>query len=244
MGDTVRRWHILLVDDDRDLLKMNRTYLEEQGFIVSGVYSGEECLEQFPTQQIDLILLDVGLQGISGFEVCRRLRVQENIRQPGIIMLTGMRNVSDKVTGLEMGADDYLVKPFDLPELLARVRAQLRIRDLQEKLVEVGKQVVVGQMAIALSHKINNPLSSIIWQARLLQDDLKALPSVPETAISALDAIARDAYRIEQVLKQLHRINKLSVTPYDGRVTMLDLDQSAPDSAEPGSGQEAGGSKQ
>ena len=106
---------------------------------------------------VDLILLDVTLPGITGFEVCKRIRAQGGLRQPNIIMLTGLREVVDKVTGLKMGADDYLTKPFDLPELLARVRAQLRIRELQEKLVQAEKLAIIGQMAITLSHKINNP---------------------------------------------------------------------------------------
>ncbi len=180
MKNTARRWNVLLVDDDYEVLEMNRTCLEREGFAVFTAYSGEECLDFVGGHPVDLVLLDVTLPGITGFEVCKRIRAKGNLRQPNIIMLTGLRAVVDKVTGLKMGADDYLTKPFDVPELLARVRAQLRIRELQEKLVQAEKLAIIGQMAITLSHKINNPLSTIIWQARLLQDDLKGASNLPD----------------------------------------------------------------
>jgi CheY-like chemotaxis protein len=233
MKNTARRWSILLVDDNYDVLEMNRTRLEREGFAVSSAYSGEECLELVAANAVDLILLDVTLPGITGFEVCKRIRAQGGLRQPNIIMLTGLREVVDKVTGLKMGADDYLTKPFDVPELLARVRAQLRIRELQEKLVQAEKLAIIGQMAITLSHKINNPLSTIIWQARLLQDDLKKLPNLPDHTLPGLEAIVRDAHRIEHVIKQVHHVTNLALTQYDGQTTMIDLDQSADDAPAP-----------
>ena len=227
MKSSARQWEILLVDDDVDLLEMNRTCLEGEGFKVTGVFNGEDCLTTLTSQPVDLILLDVSLPGMTGFEVVKRVRSLTGLRQPNIIMVTGLRDMGDKVTGLKMGADDYLTKPFDLPELLARVRAQVRIRELQEKLVHAEKLALIGQMAITLSHKINNPLTTIIWQARLLQDDLKRLPELSETAIPGLEAIVRDAHRIEHVIKQVHHITKLALTQYDGQTTMIDLDQSS-----------------
>ena len=228
MEKTNRNWHVLVVDDDPEIAEMNQDCLREAGFVVTTVYTGEECLEQVEESSPDLILLDVDLPGINGFDVCKHIRAQEELEQPGIIMLTALKDTPHKITGLEGGADDYLTKPFEISELLARVRAQLRIRELQEKLREAGKLSVIGQAAIALSDKINSPLSSIIWQARLLQGDLKTVESVPESMIEALESIVQDVQRIEQVLKRLHDIKKLTFTPYDEHNIMLDLDESAP----------------
>ncbi len=221
-----RRRRILLVDDNPDILEMNVNCLNDAGFDTVAVYTGEECLEHIAERTPDLVLLDVDLPGISGFEVCRKIRAMQHLQQPSIIMLTALKDTPHKVIGLEGGADDYLTKPFELPELLARVRAQVRIRELQEKLREADKVAVIGQAAIALSDKINSPLTSIIWQARLLQGDLKMVQNVPRNLIDSLDSIVHDANRIEQVLKKLHEIKKLAFTPYDEHNIMLDLDKS------------------
>ncbi len=228
MEDANRIWHVLAVDDNTENAEMNQNCLRDAGFAVTIVYTGEECLEEVEQSSPDLILLDIDLPGISGFEVCKHIRAHDELEQPSIIMLTALNDIPHKITGLEGGADDYLTKPFDISELLARVRAQLRIRELQEKLREAGKLSVIGQAAIALSDKINSPLSSIIWQARLLQGDLRTVESVPESMIGALENIVHDAHRIERVVRRLHDINKLTFTHYDEHHIMLDLDESAP----------------
>jgi two-component system sensor histidine kinase ChiS len=228
MENTNRNWHVLVVDDNPEIAEMNQDCLRDAGFAVTTVYTGEDCLEEVEQSSPDLILLDIDLPGISGFEVCTHIRAQDELEQPSIIMLTALNDIPHKITGLEGGADDYLTKPFEISELLARVRAQLRIRELQEKLREAGKLSVIGQAAIALSDKINSPLSSIIWQARLLQGDLRTVESAPESMIGALDNIVHDAHRIEQVVRRLHDINKLTFTHYDEHHIMLDLDESAP----------------
>ena len=228
MEDANRIWHVLVVDDNTEIAEMNQNCLIDAGFAVTTVYTGEECLEEVEQSSPDLILLDIDLPGISGFEVCKHIRAHDELEQPSIIMLTALNDIPHKITGLEGGADDYLTKPFDISELLARVRAQLRIRELQEKLREAGKLSVIGQAAIALSDKINSPLSSIIWQARLLQGDLRTVESVPESMIGALENIVHDAHRIERVVRRLHDINKLTFTHYDEHHIMLDLDESAP----------------
>ena len=222
-----RNWRILVVDDDENTAILNKTLLEDAGFEASAVLTGEDCLAYVAATLPDLILLDVELPGISGFEVCRQVRSQDDLVQPGIIMLTGLKDVPNKVTGLEGGADDYLTKPYEPSELLARVRAQLRIRDLQNKLRKTDRLAIIGQAAIALSHKINTPLTTIIWKVRLVQGDLRTIRNVPESLIDGLESIVEEANRIEHVLKQLHEINELSFTQYDDFHMMLDLDKSA-----------------
>ena len=221
-----QNWHILVVDDDPEIAALNKDCLENAGFAASVVLTGEECLEHVAQIPPDLILLDVELPGINGFEVCRQVRAQANLDQPSIIMVTALKDIPHKVTGLEGGADDYLTKPFEVPELLARVRAQLRIRELQSKLRKTDRLAIIGQAAIALSDKINSPLTSIIWQVRLAQGDLRTIRNVPESLIAGLESIVEEANRIEHVLKQLHEINELNFTQYDEFNIMLDLDGS------------------
>ena len=121
------RWRmgatILIVEDDRNIGNLVRTYLERDGYRVVWVRSGEEGLAELQRQRPGLVVLDVGLPGIDGFEVCRRVR---DLGETPVIMLTARDEEVDRVLGLELGADDYVPKPFSPRELVARVKAVLR----------------------------------------------------------------------------------------------------------------------
>lgn len=116
--------HLLLVEDEARLATAVRRVLEEEGHVVDWVDDGADAFAQAQTEEYDLILLDVMLPSLNGFEVARRLRAKGN--PAPILMLTAKDAVNDRVQGLDAGADDYLVKPFALAELLARVRALTR----------------------------------------------------------------------------------------------------------------------
>ena len=135
LPDTIRgalRWTIkgsavsvtiLVVEDDFNIGKLVQTYLEREGHRVVWVHSGEEALVEIGRHRVGMVVLDIGLPGMDGFEVCRRLR--ESSRVP-IIMLTARDEETDRVVGLELGADEYVPKPFSPRELVARVKAVLR----------------------------------------------------------------------------------------------------------------------
>src|SRR3990172_183772 len=114
---------ILVVDDEKKIVEIVRAYLEREGYEVSAAYDGRSALEAVKRQSPDLVVLDLMLPQISGWDVCRALRANSNIP---IIMLTARDDVTDKIIGLELGADDYVTKPFDPKELVSRVKAVLR----------------------------------------------------------------------------------------------------------------------
>ncbi|HEV2231763.1 MAG TPA: response regulator, partial [Terriglobia bacterium] len=114
---------ILLVDDDAQIRRVMRTTLAARGYEVSDAHSGEEALEKVRTLKFDLVLLDMNMPGMGGLEACRALRSGSDL---AIVMLTVRNSEKDKVAALDAGADDYIVKPFSTPELLARIRAALR----------------------------------------------------------------------------------------------------------------------
>ena len=124
--------HVLVVDDDPRILSMMRRILEIDGYSVMTAAEGDAALERLRREQVDLVVLDVMLPGADGFEVCRTVRRESPVP---ILMLTARDEAVDKVNGLDCGADDYVVKPFDAEELLARVRALLR--RVQPRQVEV-----------------------------------------------------------------------------------------------------------
>ncbi len=119
---------ILIVEDDEDIVELVRYNLVKDGFKPEGVTRGEDALTKLQEEPFDLILLDLMLPGIDGLEVCRRIKANERLRSIPLIMLTAKGEESDIVTGLELGADDYIVKPFSPKIAIARIRSVLRRR--------------------------------------------------------------------------------------------------------------------
>lgn len=143
---------ILVVDDEENIVEILRSNLEREGYSVIAAYDGIEAVELALQESPDLILLDCMLPGMDGFDVCRRIR--RELSAP-ILMLTAKSEEIDKVLGLELGADDYITKPFSMREVLARVKAQLRRIDLTEKQIlndqeeeERSHLIEVGDLAI------------------------------------------------------------------------------------------------
>lgn len=129
---------ILIVDDDANIAELISLYLNKECFDTLIVNDGEEAIGQFPVYQPNLILLDLMLPGIDGYEVCREVRKKSTVP---IIMLSAKGEIFDKVLGLELGADDYMIKPFDSKELVARVKAVLRrIQQAPQPVQEISEQ--------------------------------------------------------------------------------------------------------
>lgn len=122
---------VLLVDDEPSIIQLARMYLEREGFQVHSASDGESALASAASQRPALIVLDIMLPKLDGFEVCRRLRAANN--PVAILMLTARDEDIDKIVGLELGADDYLIKPFNPRELVARVKAILRRADARPR---------------------------------------------------------------------------------------------------------------
>ena len=124
---------ILVVDDEKNICDLLRMYLEKEGYSVVIAYTGLDAVNMFASENPDLVLLDVMLPQLDGWQVCREIR---KTNETPIIMLTAKDEVFDKVLGLELGADDYITKPFDTKELVARIKAVLR-RTTQVKETDV-----------------------------------------------------------------------------------------------------------
>jgi two-component system alkaline phosphatase synthesis response regulator PhoP len=134
---------ILLVDDEPSIVQLSRMYLERDGFRVASVNDGEAAMAAVGREHPSLVVLDVMLPKLDGFEVCRRLRA---LNEPtAILMLTARDEDIDKILGLELGADDYLTKPFNPRELVARVKAILR---RSERQVDVSSPIHLGDLMI------------------------------------------------------------------------------------------------
>src|ERR1700681_4728480 len=191
---------VLLIDDDAELGGMLKEYLRRQGVTVDVALSGEKGLQQLPKEPYTLVLLDVMLPGRDGFEVLRELRQTSRV---DVIMLTARGEDIDRILGLEMGADDYLPKPFNARELLARIRAVLR-RERSSK--EGPQRLEVGDVVMDLGAR----------------EVLCADRPVPLTTLEfdILELLMRAAGRVltrDQIMEKLY---DRSVGPFDRSIDL------------------------
>ena len=135
--------HILVVDDEKPIVDIIKFNLEKEGYKVTASYDGEDALNRIKSENFDMVLLDVMLPKIDGFSVCKKVREFSDVP---IIMITAKADEVDKVLGLELGADDYITKPFGIRELIARIRANLR-RTVQSASQD-GKVLKAGALTL------------------------------------------------------------------------------------------------
>ena len=148
---------ILVVEDDHNISDLIRMYLEKEGFEIQAVFDGGSAVETFRSMQPDMVLLDLMLPVMDGWAVCGKIR--ETSRTP-IIMITAKSEVYDRIQGLEMGADDYIVKPFEMKELIARINAVLRRTEIPE---DTRKRLVFDKLEINLDSYTRNQLLDEVW---------------------------------------------------------------------------------
>jgi len=134
------REKILIVEDDKNISKLVKYNAERSGYDCAAAYDGEEALDILGKKDFDLVVLDIMLPKMDGFEVCRRLKQDNKLKSIPIIMLTAKGEEVDRVVGLELGADDYVVKPFSPRELILRIKAILKRREAQDSPKDIIKR--------------------------------------------------------------------------------------------------------
>ncbi|MCC6908786.1 MAG: response regulator transcription factor [Phycisphaerales bacterium] len=192
--------HILVVDDEEDLLELVAYNLRREGYEVDCVTTGETALRAARSKRVDLILLDLMLPGADGLEVCRALRSDPQTRDISIVMLTAKGDEADIVAGIELGADDYITKPFSPRVLLARIRAVLR-RHSQSEPIDDSALVRVHQLEIdPVRHEVTvekRRLDLTITEFRVLSW-LARHPGRVFTRQQIIDAVRGDDYPVTE----------------------------------------------
>jgi CheY-like chemotaxis protein len=224
---------LLVADDDPDILTIVSSVLEVNGYLVLRARDGNEAQRILTEALPDLAIFDLSMPGKSGLELCKSLRSQPGGELVPVMILTARDGIEDKVVAFGEGADEYVTKPFNSTELLARVRALLRIRllslslcerneelkEMQTRLVERERLLAVSQLAGAAAHNMGQPLSAILLNLHLM----KQLPSDDERYQKALAAIGFDARRMVELLEQMKKADPQSVSEYFGSTAILQL---------------------
>jgi len=218
---------ILIVDDDPNIaLLIQMTLTKKSSYETEIAHSGEQALAMIENASPDLVLLDIMMPGIDGFEVCRRIKENEKTRLIPVIMITAKREMGDKVHGMGVGANDYITKPFNPEELLARVQAQLRIRELEKENAAKKELEAVLKMSISLQHEINNPLTGVIGNLELLREREEMTDDEVDQAIEEVLSLA---LRIKDIIRQMGRISRVVSSRYIEGSEMIDIGKSAED---------------
>lgn len=197
---------ILVVDDQPINVQLLKRKLERENLHILPAYSGKEALNVVATEKPDLILLDVMMPDMDGIEVCQRLQASEATRSIPVIFITARSSKEGKLEGLGVGAVDYITKPIDLDETLARVQTQLRfvainreMIDLQRRLVEARRAATIGAVTQGIAHNLNNLLGVVIGYLDLI----KLYHDRPDQVTRNAEQVEEAVQRIVSIIKQL-----------------------------------------
>jgi signal transduction histidine kinase len=211
---------VLVVDDDQRNVRLMESILRGSGYRVVKAYNGEEALHLVESERPDLLLLDVMMPKMSGFELCQRLKGRYETRLLPVIMVTALNALEDKVQALEYGADDFLSKPINKVELLAKVRSVLRVKALQDELearkseIEAANQRLVrmqgfkDSMMQMVVHDLKNPLASIMGNIQLIQMQSVEMMT-PARLAELLQRTQESARQLMRMILNILQIGKL-----------------------------------
>ncbi len=203
---SVSQGDILLVDDTPDNLRVLSAMLTNQGFEVRKALNGERAIASVKAASPDLILLDIKMPEMDGYTVCQRLKTDPETREVPIIFISALDDALDKVKAFSVGGVDYVTKPFQEIEVLARIEHQLRIQKLQRQLVEQNQELVrsnreLERFAHVVSHDLQQPLQSITGFTQLLQIKYQDYPD--ETILNYLERIYDSGSRMQRLIQDL-----------------------------------------
>ncbi|MBK8945055.1 MAG: response regulator [Ignavibacteriae bacterium] len=202
---------ILIVEDEEDSRFIYERLLTKNGYTIKSVNNGEEALEVINHFKPAIILADWTMPKLNGIELCNIVKSKEEYKLIYFILLTARTSLKDRVEGLDTGADDYLVKPIDNQELVARIRSGIRIHNLQNELKNTEHQKAVIELACTIGHRINNPLSSLKMSVDSLKDEID---SKKENVSDDFFVIDESLKRIQEFVKALQNLQSAEITDY------------------------------
>lgn len=213
---------ILVVEDERDTRFILEKLLTKNNFEVLAVNNGQEALKALETYDPKVILADWTMPIMDGLELCDQIKNNEKYKTIYFIILTARTSLRDRVTGLDVGADDFLMKPIENQELVARIKSGIRIFNLQRELKTIEHSKAIVELACSIGHNINNPLSSL----KLAITDLKEIVASKNTNQTEEDfqIIQQSIERIQTFVQQLIHLENPQLINYTDNSKMIKFD--------------------
>jgi DNA-binding response OmpR family regulator len=216
---------ILVIDDLPENVFMLQDRLENEGYNILTAYDGKSGIEKARSDKPNLILLDIMMPGITGIEVCKILVNDDKTKHIPIILVTAKAGAEDTREGLEAGAFDYIKKPFNRVELLARVQSALKLSEANSLLLEAEKKSTFVATVVTANHKIKQPLTLLSLSSAAIKRELNKEVISKELILNRLKYVDTAVKEITDVLNQLNSIKEPVMAQYTKNIKMIKVDE-------------------
>jgi CheY-like chemotaxis protein len=213
---------ILIVEDEEDTRYILDRLLSKNNYEVKTANNGADALKVLNLYSPKVIIADWTMPIMDGIDLCNTIKKDDKFKLVYFILLTARASLKDRVTGLDIGADDFLVKPIENQELLARIRSGIRIHNLQNELKKIEHSKALIEMACTIGHQINNPLSSLIMSLKSLEEELDN--SKKQNLSEDFYVINESIERIKKFVEALRNLENPEMVNYTSENKMIKID--------------------
>jgi phosphoserine phosphatase RsbU/P len=212
---------ILIVEDEKDTRFILEKLLTKNGYEVVSAHNGSEALDTLKSFTPKVVVADWTMPVLDGLQLCEILKSNDDTKVIYYIILTARTSLKDRVTGLDVGADDFLIKPIENQELLARIRSGVRIFNLQNELKSIEHTKAVIEMACTIGHQFNNPLSSLMMTLKNIEEEIKS-KSFNELE-DDFKIVSQSIVRIKSLVDDLIHLQNPTTIDYTSENKMIKL---------------------
>ncbi len=214
---------ILIIDDNRMNIQLLNSILSKENYNVVSTLDSTKAFSMTLEEKPDIILLDIMMPRLDGFEVCKQLKSSEQTKYIPVIFLTARNDEEGVKKAFELGAADYVTRPFNRTELLARIRTHLDLKRTHQRLLELERQSSILAMAVTANHEINQPLMVLSGNLFLLKESLD-LEKLSEKQLEYLERMERAIYKIKSLLEKYRNADSIRFQNYleDTKMVIFD----------------------
>jgi len=217
---------IMVVDDEMINLRIIDSMLKTENFRSLLLNDPLKSMEAALVNSPDVILLDVSMPHMSGFEVCRQLKTNPLTAKIPVLFLSGQNSSEFVIKGLEVGAQDYIAKPFNAPELLARVKTHIKLKIMLEEFIEMEQLKALHAAMVSQNHTLNQHITSILGHVDIIEL-INEKEKLPDKIMDNIRAIEKSAVGIDEIIKKFTNISKIKFAKYSEKTDMLDFNTSS-----------------